>query len=256
MQRFSESTWVGFEITSPSGVGGILLEQVESRKFRLGSDITYTGETGLDLDDDAAARLRNVSPTTLVETDLASVPGPFRWWADSYGMHTPAALIHDRFIGDPIDGQPGRPPGVTEQHIDRYFRFMLRGLGIPYLRSWLMWAAVASRTRLKSGPRKALSLFVWLVASTLGITLFVTSLLDQDTGSLIVSLVLPLVFSVLWGRQAGAGIIIAYVGVPFLLLPSLFAIPFLFLYAIAEAIANQIIEARQGYDDGPAVTNA
>jgi hypothetical protein len=241
--------WPGFSVTSPPGKYGIVLEQIDSRKFRLWSVVRYNGDTGLELSEEADERVRTVGPRTLGETDLASVPGPFRWWAHSYGVHTPAALIHDRFIGDPVKGQPGRPDGVSEQNIDRYFRFMLRGLGVPYLRSWLMWAAVASRTRLNSGKLRAFSMIAWIAVSVGGVALMLYGLFSRDWSQIIQAALLPLPVAALWGRQAGAGLIIAYVGVPFLLLPSVLAVPFLFLYAIAEAAAAQVIEARGGYED-------
>ncbi len=243
--------WEGFLIWSPSGRTGIALEQLDRRTFRLASIIAYSGETGLDLDEAANKIMRTVGPATLPITDLASVPGPFRWWAHSYGVHTPAALIHDRFIGDPVDGQPGRPAGVTEQDVDRYFRFMLRRSQVPYLRSWLMWAAVASRTRLVSGKRRAISMILWLIAAVVGVGILGLAVLSGWWSLAIVAAVLPVPAAVLWGRQAGAGVIIAYVGVPFLLLPSLLAVPFLFLFAGLEAATAQFIEIARG----PVITN-
>ena len=61
-------------------------------------------------------------------TDLASVPGPLRWFLGSYGVHTPAVLIHDRLIPTPPD-MVGR---ITEQQADRYMRFMLKALGVRW----------------------------------------------------------------------------------------------------------------------------
>ncbi len=238
--------WEGFLIWSPSGRTGIALEQLDRRTFRLASVIAYSGVTGLDLSDADNRIMRTVGPATLPVTDLASVPGPFRWWANSYGVHTPAALIHDRFIGEPVEGQRGRPDGVTEQDVDRYFRFMLRYSGVPYLRSWLMWAAVASRTRLVSGKRRAISMILWSIAAVIGLGIFGLAVVSGWWNLAIVAALLPVPASVLWGRQAGAGVIIAYVGVPFLLLPSLLAIPFLFLFAGLEAATAQVIEIARG----------
>ena len=86
------------------------------------------------------------SPDDPYETDLASAPGPLRWYLGTYGSHTPAVLIHDRLI--PV---PDGIPNMTEQYSDRFLRFMLQGLGMLWLKRWIMWAGVALRTRWASG---------------------------------------------------------------------------------------------------------
>ena len=46
-------------------------------------------------------------PVRLPRTDLASVPLPLRWLVSNYGVHTPAALIHDWMIDtEPIPDRP------------------------------------------------------------------------------------------------------------------------------------------------------
>lgn len=232
--------WTGFTV-EPQGHGpNIELHQINARSFRLASTVTYHGPTGLDgLDEDAQKRIRSVDAATLTTTDLASVPGPFRWWVNTYGIYTPAALIHDRFIGAPLDGDPGRPDGVTEQMIDRYFRFMLHSLGVPFFRRWLMWAAVATRTRLHSGPLRFVSMLVWMFLAVAGVGFLVVSALNGNWGVVAVAAALPIPASILWGRQAGAGLIIAWVGVPCLLAPTALAVPFLAVYAFVEAIGQQ-----------------
>lgn len=232
--------WAGFTV-EPSGVPPVIkLEQVDRSTFKLGSTVRYWGPTGLPaLDPESERRLRSVDPSSLPSTDLASVPGPFRWWVKSYGIHTPAALIHDRFIGDPEPGDPGRPLGVTEQQIDRYFRFMLRELGVPFFRRWLMWAAVAGRTRIHGGLRRATSMVIWFVLAVFGVVVIVAGAVGGEWGLIAVATLLPIPASALWGRQAGAGLIIAYVGVPCLLAPSALAVPFLLVYAVVEAVGQQ-----------------
>ena len=236
--RTDPEPWPGFTVhpvvddESPR----LRLEQIDHRTFRLGSEIFYLGPTGVSgLDPKHDHRLRSVGPETLPSTDLASIPAPLRWWMNSYGTHTPAVLIHDRFIGDPVDGDPGRPPDVSEQVIDRYFRFMLSELEVPFFRRWLMWAAVACRTRLHAGVLRPIAMIVWFLLAIFGIYLFTRGLIDLDPRKMAIGASLPVLASPLWGQQAGAGLIIAYVGVPFLLPPTALAVPFLMAYACVES---------------------
>lgn len=170
--------WRNFEFTSPSG--GLELRQIDRKHFLLGTHIRYSGPLGIEVTAADAEVLRTVGPGledpgALGATDLASVPAPFRWWASRYGVHTPAALIHDRFIGKPHQ-PPGRPEAVTEQQIDTYFRTMLQHSDVEFLRRWLMWAAVASRTRLVSGGLKTVSMVVWALLALAGVGLVVWAL--------------------------------------------------------------------------------
>lgn len=233
--------WPGFRVGDPGDARPtIRLEQIGRREFRLASTVRYDGPTGLDeLDEAADRRIRTADAVTVRSTDLASIPGPLRWWICPYGIHTPAALIHDRFIGDPAPGDPGRPDGVSEQAIDRYFRFMLRELGLPFFRRWLMWAAVACRTRLHSGLARRALMIVWILTALLGIGLFVAGVANGDRGLVTIAALLPVPMSALWGRQSGAALIIAYVGVPCLLAPTIVTIPFLAIYAFIEAVATR-----------------
>ena len=210
-----------FEIAGDSS-GKINLDQLDTEAFALRSTITYTGEeTGLEgkVPDETLTRIRSVSPAILPETDLASVPGVLRWFAGRYGVHTPAALIHDWLIPQPVD-----PPleGMTNEYADRYFRFMLDDLGVPTIRRWLMWAAVAFRTRMTSGWLNTILLVVWVVASVIGMIAFVYGLVGQDWVIVIAATLAPIVFALLWGRQYGAGIVAAY-SAPWILPPTIFA---------------------------------
>ncbi|MGH1489199.1 MAG: DUF1353 domain-containing protein [Acidimicrobiales bacterium] len=240
---FGHPHWDKFSISYEGAPSGIRLQQSGPRAFSLDCDIRYDGPTGLSelkLDKAAEERLRTVDATTLPETDLASVPAPFRWWSNTYGAHSPAALIHDRFIGEPAPGDPGRPDGVSERHIDRYFRFMLQACDVPFFRRWLMWAAVALRTRTQTNLIGLISILLWL-AITGSAFVGVAMLLGQGrTWAAMAALLIPIPASALWARQFGAGLMMAYVGVPCLLPPSVVSVPFLLLYVLVEAIGKQI----------------
>jgi hypothetical protein len=238
----SHVTWGNsFTIEPDDGPGFIVLAQRSATSFELQSSIRFNGDTGLThlgISDDAIKRLRRVDAAELSETDLASIPPPFRWWTNTYGAHTPAALIHDRYIGSP----DGLPEGVTEQHIDRYFRFMLRDLDVRFARRWLMWSAVALRTRCMSGGLRRLTLALWVLVSLVGTALLVTSIATGSTWGIAAGLLLPLPASLLWGRQAGAGIISAYIALPWLLMPSLIAGVFGIAYLLVEAILSSVFD--------------
>jgi hypothetical protein len=69
-------------------------------------------------------------------TDFASVPRAFVWFIPRYGRYTPAAILHDRLCRNEV---PGR---ISRLEADGIFRQAMRELGVPFLRRWIMWAAV------------------------------------------------------------------------------------------------------------------
>lgn len=74
-------------------------------------------------------------------TDLASVPGWMTWLVPRYGRHTLPALLHDH-LQDAV-------PAVSSWTADGVFRDSMRATGVPFVRRWVMWAAVAMRTLVK-----------------------------------------------------------------------------------------------------------
>lgn len=230
----------GFHIDADANDGRIRLAQCGRKTFALESTIRYSGTTGLEdvgLPPASLEELREVTPADLPETDLASIPPPMRWWVNSYGVHTPAAIIHDRFIGGDL------PEGVTEQHIDRYFRFMLADAGVTIGKRWIMWSAVAMRTRWASGGARRVAVVLWLVAALAGTAWTFVSLWHGAMGQALIALVpLPLIASTLWQRQAGAAIIAAYFVFPLLLVPILMSIVLLTPFWAAEKIVSALLE--------------
>ncbi|HVL90877.1 MAG TPA: DUF1353 domain-containing protein, partial [Actinomycetota bacterium] len=59
------------------------------------------------------------------------------------GRYTKAAVLHDHLWRTPIDG-------VSFGDADGIFRRCMRELGVPFLRRWLMWAAVRLNSLWKS----------------------------------------------------------------------------------------------------------
>ena len=237
--------WAGSFLVDDDPNGPIRLRQIGVKDFALESTIRYIGaETGLEgkVSDACLADIRVVDPTKLPVTDLTSVPQALRWFVSQYGSHTPAALIHDRLIGvdPPI-------PGLTDAYADRFFRFMLRDLKVRWMRRWLMWAAVAVRTRSKSGPLKLVGLIVWILASLAGMATAVAAVATQTWLLLLVSLVAPFVLALLWGRQYGAGLVGA-LAAPWILPPTILGVAGFLVYAAMEWVIGLF---SQDTDDRP-----
>ena len=81
------------------------------------------------------------------KTNFASVPAIFQWLIPRTGRYTRAAVLHDYLW---------RTHQVSLADADGIFRRAMAELRVPFLRRWLMWAAVrvASllRTHFHDGP--------------------------------------------------------------------------------------------------------
>jgi hypothetical protein len=70
-------------------------------------------------------------------TDFASVPRVVVWLIPRFGRYTPAAVLHDWLV------TTGLTTGVvSSRDADGLFRRVLRELGVPPVRRWLMWCGV------------------------------------------------------------------------------------------------------------------
>jgi hypothetical protein len=240
--------WGGsFDIDGVDG-GRIHLSQIDRKTFALTSKIFYKGPTGLEdggLTPEVMRAIRTIDPSLEpdgeVLTDLASVPGPTRWFLGSYGEHTPAVLLHDQLIP-----APQQLPGMTDAYADRYLRFMLQDLGVRWLKRWVMWAAVALRTRWAAKGWRRVSVVVWIISALAGMATFVVAALTGSTGWLIVSVFAPVVFAGLWSRQYGAGVIAA-LAAPWLLPPTVLAALGYLVYVALEFVFGRFVSnARRG----------
>ncbi len=157
----------------------------------------------------------NASPDS--KTDMASVPRFLRWFENTYGLHTLAAIIHDRLI---TDLGPNTGALNSDTLSDRFFREMMAACGVPFLKRWIMWAAVAMRTRWAAGGYRRVTLVVWLLLATIGIAAAVGSVVALVSASGVVfgsswstlafvAVVMPFASAALWGRQYGASIVAA-----------------------------------------------
>jgi hypothetical protein len=92
-------------------------------------------------------------------TDFASVPRVFVWFIPRYGRYTKAAILHDYLCS--ICVPAGR---VSRIEADGIFRQAMRELGVPFLRRWIMWAAVRLGALTNQAGRKKWWKEAWRVA--------------------------------------------------------------------------------------------
>ena len=216
----------GFEVHDASGEVGLI--QIDPAQFLVTEEFRFTdpvvqqalvaklesrGKGAADARtavDDA----RTISPPRENPTDLASIPRFMRWFENAYGVHTLAAIIHDQLIvAEPNAGALG-----SDTLSDRFFREMLESAGVPWLKRWIIWAAVALRTRLAAGGVRRVSVVVWVALALTGITAFVVAVGSQWLGwgqpvdprfLFLLAVLLPFASAPLWGRQFGASLVAA-----------------------------------------------
>jgi hypothetical protein len=246
----------GFEVADATGRVGLV--QIDRKQFLVEHPFRFADEAVLaKLEARLVAKgrspeearraiddARTFTPSDENPTDLASVPRYMRWFEGSYGAHTLAAIIHD----DLIQNDPNCPPLEDDTLSDRFFREMMRSAGVPWLKRWIMWTAVALRSRWAVGGSRRFSVIVWLVLSVIGITSFVAALgaavlgwdIPIDTMPLLTfALVLPFGASALWGRQYGAGLVAAVAGLWILPAAALAGLGYV-VYLVLERIARAI----------------
>lgn len=211
----------------PARAARIRLSQVDRKAFELESALLYTGPTGVA---GLPVEARTLHPDDLGpkrRTDLASVPAALTWLVSPYGVHTPAALLHDRLIGEP------GLPGVSDVQADRYFRFMLQALGVRWLRRWLMWSAVTFGTRWRAGGWRRALVMVWVVLAAGGMGLFAYGVLAGSWTAVVVAALGPVPASALWGRQFRAALLAAATAI-WVLPPTVIGAAGFWVYAALE----------------------
>ncbi|MGY1855598.1 DUF1353 domain-containing protein [Modestobacter sp. SYSU DS0290] len=70
-------------------------------------------------------------------TDFASVPRAVVWLFPRFGRFTLAAVLHDWLVTEGLDSRVLGP-----RDADGLFRRVLREVGVPPVRRWLMWTGV------------------------------------------------------------------------------------------------------------------
>ena len=103
----------------------VVVEQVGDEDWKVRERLEYLGRYD-----------RFTVPVGMV-TDFASVPRAFVWFLPRYGAYTMAAILHDYLWRDLA--ATGEMRWVDA---DGIFRRAMRELRVPFLRRWIMWAAV------------------------------------------------------------------------------------------------------------------
>lgn len=115
--------------------------QVDVRNWQLRWSLVYRGEE------------HGIAVPAGYVTDFASVPRMFSWLIPAFGIYTRAAIVHDYLITDILPKQAHlEVPEFTSRDVDGIFRRILRELGVPVTRRWLMWAGV--RLGALANPRR------------------------------------------------------------------------------------------------------
>lgn len=212
----------------------IVLRQSGPAHFELVESFRYVGRRGT----------WSVTPTDLSATDLASIPQFLSWFVSRYGKHTFAALLHDHLVRN---GEYLTPP-VARHEADEVFRDALDDLGVPYLRSRIMWAAVTFATRWGYALWARLTLVLWIVAMGLGIGGFVWAAATWQPNWMGLCALAPVPSAVLWGRrELKAGIFGGYT-LWLVMLPAALNIVAYAVYWVAESLLRLATGLRPSKD--------
>jgi len=115
----------------------VVVEQVDDKNWKVRQAFSWTGE-------------RDTFDVLVdMPTDFASVPRVFVWFLPRYGRYTKAAILHDHLWRNlAAEGQ------LEYIDADGAFRRAMRELEVPFLRRWIMWAAVRWGALMKPGGTK------------------------------------------------------------------------------------------------------
>lgn len=89
-------------------------------------------------------------------TDFASVPRPVVWLIPTYGVYTPAAILHDHLWAAARTPEPL----LSRADADGLFRRSLRELGVSAPKRWVMWAGVRAGSGLSDARPGDVARFV------------------------------------------------------------------------------------------------
>jgi hypothetical protein len=117
---------------------------------------------------------------------------------------------------------------------------MLHDVGIRWFRRWLMWAAVATRTRFQAGGVRRVGLILWVILALAGMATFLVGAFTGNLALLIVATLAPLPFAALWGRQYGAGIV-ASLSAPWIVPPTVIGAAGFGVYWVLETVLGGLV---------------
>ncbi|HMK10606.1 MAG TPA: DUF1353 domain-containing protein [Acidimicrobiales bacterium] len=179
----------------------VVLRQVSDTEFELEQPFRYDGGPRLGP--------TVVEADYLGTTDLASVPAFLDWIARPFGRHTPAALLHDQLITDTPERLP-EAQRIAPQVADLVFRDAMLDCGARILQTWIMWAGVTLRTRFHRGPLVIAGIVLWFAAALAGTATLVVGIATGTWWMILVAVLAPMPFSLLWAEQWTAGLIAGY----------------------------------------------
>ena len=188
----------------------IVLHQVDDNDFDLVERLVVRAPASLP---DLPRGPFVIEPAWVKACDLASIPGVLGWFARRHGRHSGAALVHDLLILDKDKTLPDEVPQewrLPPEQADLLFRELLLACGVPPVRSYVMWAAVAARTRWYSGLRRQAGMVAWGLSAAVGTGALVLGLARGDGMLAGAAAVAPIAGALLWGRQYVAGLIAGY----------------------------------------------
>lgn len=246
----------GFEVADPRGQVGLI--QIDKKQFLVTKTFRFNNADVVGMLTDRLVRdgksaadaeravedARTFTPSDENPTDMASIPLFMRWFENTYGAHTLAAIIHDQLIVD----EPNAGALGSDTLSDRFFREMMGSAGVPWLKRWIMWAAVAIRSRWAAGGTRRLSVGVWIALSVTGMASFVSAAGSWLFGwghpleiwqLLLVAVLLPFASAPLWGKQYGASIVAA-VAALWILPAAAFGLLGFGVYKILELLARKL----------------
>lgn len=195
-------------------------------------------------------------------TDLTSTPRLFTWLVPKYGIHLPAALVHDAFVVDRDEKADYIGPPITREQGDRIFRDAMKSLGTPPVRRWLIWSAVVLATAWIDIESRFWWRLRWIltvaIIASLG-TIATLDLLDivdwlpwmgsrpfpeeLFLGGLF-AILIPAAISAFWGRLWAAALI-ASIAFALLIHVTLAIGALLLLYRVVERVATAIERRRR-----------
>lgn len=129
-----------YDVADPNSPAVFQFERLDPPNYRVMRQFAYVDKLGHTyvVPKDVASN----------KTDFASIPFFLTWLVPKDGAHTPAAVLHDALIGGQKDVhyETSAPETIPDRHADYLFREAMKVSDVPWLRRWIMWAAVSLRT--------------------------------------------------------------------------------------------------------------
>jgi Protein of unknown function (DUF1353) len=215
------------------------LRQVDDDTFELLEPFTFDWKL--------KGEVLEVRSDLIGHTDLASIPSFLGWFARRHGRHTPAALLHDQLIttdGSYLPANQQMPATAA----DLLFREALLACDVPVVKSWVLWTGVTLRTRFSLRPWGLAGIVVWFIAALVGTAALIYGSVTNLPLLVVLALLAPIPFALLWGQQFRAGLVAGY-AFWLVILGSLPAWLAYQAYRAIEYIARSVLRSR--FRDAP-----